>query len=171
MRWGKWFIERPGHWGWRPTQKESALIHDSHLQFSLCNWLIYIQGKQIYLYVKHFRVNNVHTNLGTANSKRFLRKNKFFNTSLEGIIFSSTVFTTWRQADWNHPHLIWWTLASLCSPWNLLHIYRINFWVLLLLEGWLHEKRRFTFGSPRSSKNKPDLKEFLVFFEKIMYLI
>ena len=50
--------------------------------------------------MKHFRINNVHTNIVFFNLKRFLRKkNQFFYTSLNGIVFPSIVFTTRRQAD------------------------------------------------------------------------
>ena len=50
--------------------------------------------------MKHFRINNIHTNLGFFNLKRFLRKNnQFFYTSLNGIVSPWMVFTTWRQAD------------------------------------------------------------------------
>ena len=50
--------------------------------------------------MKQFRINNVHTNLRFFNLKRFLKKNnQFFYTSLNSIVFSSMVFTTWRQAD------------------------------------------------------------------------
>ena len=50
--------------------------------------------------MKHFKINNVHANLGFFNLKRFLRKeNQFFYTNLNGIVFPSMVFTTWRQAN------------------------------------------------------------------------
>ena len=45
-------------------------------------------------------MNNVHTKLGFFKLKRFLRKkNQFFYTSLNGIVFPSIVFTTLRQSD------------------------------------------------------------------------
>ena len=56
-------------------------------------------NKSFYLYVKHFNINNVHTNLEFVNSRNFLRKNQLFCTSLNGIVFPSTVFTTWRQTQ------------------------------------------------------------------------
>ena len=51
--------------------------------------------------MKYFRINKVHTNLGFFNLKRFLRKkNQFFYTSLNGIVFPSmvlTTFGTWKS--------------------------------------------------------------------------
>ena len=38
----------------------------------------FILKKKNHLYIKHFRVNNVHRNAGSFNSKRFLRKSQFF---------------------------------------------------------------------------------------------
>ena len=41
-----------------------------------------------------FSINNVHKSLGFVNSRRFLRKNQLFYTSLSGIIF-----LTWCQVE------------------------------------------------------------------------
>ena len=50
--------------------------------------------------MKNVRINNVHTKPGFFKLKRFLRKkNQFFYTSLNGIVFPSMVFTMWRQSD------------------------------------------------------------------------
>ena len=62
--------------------------------------------------MKHFRINNVHTNLGFFNLTRFLRKkNQFFYTSLNGIVFPSMIFTTdvrltGRIACWGYESLV-----------------------------------------------------------------
>ena len=67
---------------------------------STCNWSIYIEEKEINLYGKYFRISiNVHASFGFVNSTRFVRKNEFLYTSLNGIVFFSRVFTTSCQAD------------------------------------------------------------------------
>ena len=46
-----------------------------------------------------------HTNPGLVNWKRFLKKNKLFYPSLNGLVSSSTILTTWYQDDQNNSSL------------------------------------------------------------------
>ena len=78
--------------------------------------------KKSFLYLKCFRINNVHTSLEFVNSRRFLRKNQFLSTTLSDIVFHTWPMERIAVLDMkvtrdNHPHWIRWTSASL-SQWG-----------------------------------------------------